>query len=103
LGNGGWRWHLLSSVSFLQGRWIGLGDVKLGTLLGLVFGWPLVLINLWLSVVIGGLVGATLVLSGRMKLTSQIAFGPFLIVGFFITLFYANLLMELASIYLNFQ
>jgi len=94
---GGGIFYLLYLVS--KGRWFGFGDVKLGALLGLILGWPMIAINLWLGVTIGGLVGAGLLLAGKKKLKSQIAFGPFLAVGFLATLFWGNYLWEIFLIF----
>ncbi len=96
---GGGVFYLLYLVS--KGRWLGFGDVKLGALQGLIFGWPLIGISLWLGIVVGGLVGAGLLLTGQKKLKSQIAFGPFLVIGFLITLFWGRYLIEILEIYLR--
>jgi leader peptidase (prepilin peptidase) / N-methyltransferase len=99
LAIGGGIFYLLHFFS--KGRWIGFGDVKLGALLGLALGWPLIGVGLWIGFVIGGLVGAGLLLTGKKKLTSQIPFGPFLIVGFWIVLFYGQVILEIAKIYFS--
>jgi leader peptidase (prepilin peptidase) / N-methyltransferase len=59
-------------------RGMGMGDVKLGALIGLMSGYPSVLVALLLAVVAGGLVGATLLVLGVKKRTDPIPFGPFL-------------------------
>ena len=59
-------------------KWMGWGDVKLGILIGLILGWPNILVALFLAFVSGALVGGALVLAKKKTLKSQIPFGPFL-------------------------
>ena len=59
-------------------RGMGMGDVKLGALVGLMSGYPLVFTALLLSVVSGGLVAAVLLVFGVKKRTDPIPFAPFL-------------------------
>ena len=77
------------------GRLIGLGDAKLllsiGTVLGLVYGLSAVFISFW----IGTAFAAYLLLKAylgksdeRITMKTEIAFGPFLIVGFLIVYFF---------------
>lgn len=57
---------------------IGFGDVKMAALVGLLTGFPLVLISLLLSVIAGGLVAAMLLLLKLKRRKQAIPFGPFL-------------------------
>ncbi len=61
--------------------WMGMGDVKLALLIGLVSGPPLALIGLWIGFVSGGLVSIALLVTGRKGRRDAVAFGPFLAVG----------------------
>lgn len=65
-----------------KGQGLGLGDVKLVFLLGLVVGFPRVVIMLYAAFLTGAIVGVILILIGRKKWKSRMAFGPFLIIGF---------------------
>lgn len=71
-----------------KGRGMGLGDVKLilglGVWLGLVNGFNF----LFISFLTGGLFALILLISGKAKLKTKIAFGPFLIIGFLVTLLF---------------
>jgi len=71
---------------FSKGAAMGFGDVKLGFLLGLIFGFPKILLILWLTFIIGGPTALILVLLKKKNLKSQIPLGPFLVIGAFITL-----------------
>lgn len=61
-----------------RGKWMGGGDVKLGFLLGLILGWPKILVALFLAFILGSIVGLFLVIRGKKKLKSAVPFGPFL-------------------------
>lgn len=71
-----WLLHYLT-----RGKGMGWGDVKLGFLLGLVLGWPLVLVAYFLAFLTGACVGVILIILRKKRLKSRIAFGPFLILG----------------------
>ncbi len=72
------------------GRGMGLGDVKLALGLGTILGWPHVLSWLMSSFVLGAFVGVSLTLLKKAKLGRHIAFGPFLVISFFIVLFWGD-------------
>jgi prepilin signal peptidase PulO-like enzyme (type II secretory pathway) len=77
---GGGIFYLIFQLS--QGKWIGGGDVKLGFLLGLIVGTPAKsLAVIFLAAVLGSLVSLPLMASKKLKRTSLIPFGPFLIVA----------------------
>lgn len=78
-----------------KGLWVGFGDVKLGIVLGvLLVDWKLALLTLFLANLIGTLVVLPGLLTGRLSRTTQVPFGPFLIVGFFISLMAGNWLLS---------
>lgn len=80
---------------FSKGKWMGFGDVKLALLLGFIFGWPLVAINIMLAVFLGALVALVLLVKQTKTLKSQIPFGTFLTFGGAITLFFGQSLLLL--------
>lgn len=73
-----------------KGKGMGLGDVKLAIAGGLVLGWQNSLFWIVSSFVIGAIVGIALLYKGKAKLGKQIPFGPFMVVGFFLSLFFGN-------------
>lgn len=89
---GGGIFYLLFQVS--GGKWIGGGDVRLGWLLGLIAATPArSLLFIFLGSFGGSLVSLPLLAAGRLKRTSTIPFGPFLIAGLVIVqLFGADIL-----------
>lgn len=77
-----------------RGKWMGFGDVKLGFLIGLFLGFPNVLVALFLAFFVGAIIGTGLMLVGKKKLKSEVPFGPFLITGIFLALFWGERLVE---------
>lgn len=77
---GGGIFYVLFQVS--KGKWIGGGDVKLGFLLGLLVGSPvLALLVLFLASLIGTIVSVPLMASKKIAPHARIPFGPFLIIA----------------------
>jgi prepilin signal peptidase PulO-like enzyme (type II secretory pathway) len=65
-----------------KGKWIGGGDVKLGLVIGLLVGGPLAsLFVLYVASILGTLVSLPMLLNKKMKRSSVIPFGPFLLVA----------------------
>ena len=78
-----------------KGKWIGLGDVKLGVGLGLILAsWQTAFVGLFLA----NLIGCVLVIPGlaskKLKANSEIAFGPLLALGSFISFFVGARIMD---------
>ncbi|MBU4299044.1 prepilin peptidase [Patescibacteria group bacterium] len=88
-------------VLISRGKWMGLGDVKLAFLMGLFLGWPKILVALFLAFFIGAIIGLGLIALGKKGLKSEVPFGPFLVSGTFIALFWGQ---EIVRWYIsNFQ
>lgn len=60
---------------------MGFGDVKLALLMGMVLGWPTIVVAFLVAFLTGAGVGVILILSGSKKFKDKIAFGPFLLFG----------------------
>ncbi|MEM7582405.1 MAG: prepilin peptidase [Acidobacteriota bacterium] len=84
-----WGWYWWKGV---QG--MGLGDVKMLAMIGAFLGWQNVVITLLLSSLAGSLVGAAMMLGGRMGPQSKLPFGFFLASSAIVTLFYASDLLD---------
>lgn len=90
---GGGIFCLLFYIS--DGKWIGGGDVKLGGLLGILAGTPvLAFLVLFLASVLGTLVIIPGMLMKKINAKSHIPFGPFLIIAGFIAVFYGQSLVD---------
>lgn len=86
-------------VLFSKERLMGAGDIKIGLAFGLLFGTGKSLLFLFLSFVIGALVGVALIATQKKGLKSQIAFTPFLFISALITLLWGE---KIINFYLNF-
>lgn len=86
--------HLLT-----KGRGMGLGDVKLVFLIGLFFGFPKVVIALYLAFLTGAIVGIILILTGKARFGQAIPFGPFLAFTSLVILFFGNNFLWLVGKY----
>jgi leader peptidase (prepilin peptidase)/N-methyltransferase len=84
---------LLLPALFYRGG-MGWGDIKLAALIGLVTGFPLVILAMLLAMFSGGLVAAILLLSKLKSRKDTIPFGPFLALAAMATLFWGNNLLH---------
>lgn len=74
-------------VFFSKEKWMGWGDVYIGSLAGLILGWPNILLGLLLTFTIGAGVSVILILSKKTSMKSQVPFIPFLVIGTILTIF----------------
>lgn len=77
---------LLSKLS--KEKWMGMGDAYLAILLGLILGWPQIILALFLAFFIGSIYGIILILAKMKTMKSQVPFAPFLVLGTLIALFF---------------
>jgi len=77
-----------------KGKWIGGGDLRLGALMGILLGWKLGLIALIAAYLFGSVVSIILLLKKKATRKSTIPFGPFLVIGIIIAIFYGNQILE---------
>ena len=91
---------ILPSLFFLgiillsREKWMGMGDFKLAILMGLILGWPNILVALFLAFFIGAIIGIGLVLFRKKTLKSEVPFAPFLISGTFIAIFFGEAIIN---------
>ena len=81
--------YLISS-----GRWIGGGDIRLGLLMGVILGWPNILVALLLAYVFGGLISLLLVWGKKKDLQSETPFGTYLTAATFVTMFFGEAIIN---------
>lgn len=68
----------------------GLGDVKLAAPLGLLLGLPQIIVGVFSAFIIGAVWGIILIVAGSKKFGQTIAFGPFLVIGFWLSLIWGQ-------------
>lgn len=79
---------------FSNGRAMGFGDAKLAVLIALFFSPLAAFIAFDLAFILGGIYGIILLAIGKKSLRSQIAFGPFLVVGAITSFFMSDLILK---------
>lgn len=76
-----------------RGKGMGLGDVKLAFFMGLLLGFPRIVVALYIAFLTGALVSLILILMHKKKLRGDtIAFGPFLIIGTILSLYFGDMI-----------
>lgn len=78
---------------------LGFGDVTLSGVLGLLFGWPAIVLALFLGVLIGAVTGLIYLLlmavSRRFKAYATMPYGPFLVASAVILLYFRDFVLAL--------
>ncbi len=99
---GGGIFYVLYQVS--GGKWIGGGDIRLGALLGLIASTPArSALLIFGAALLGSLVSLPLMAASRLKRSSTIPFGPFLITAIVIVqLFGGHILNWYQQTFINF-
>jgi len=77
-----------------QGKWVGGGDIRMGILMGVYLGLVLGGLALFLSYVLGAMIGIFLIIFKHRKPDSHVPFGTFMALATFATLFFGPALLE---------
>lgn len=90
---------LVSSILFLliivvSKGGMGGGDMTLIGALGFILGFKKIILTIALSFLLGAIISVFLLLSRIKSRKDPIPFGPFIILGFFITLFWGDLMIS---------
>ncbi|NEP17492.1 MAG: prepilin peptidase [Leptolyngbya sp. SIO4C1] len=85
--------RILGSAALNQAA-MGGADSKLAAMLGAWLGWSGLLLSLFLAALLGSLIGGSALLLQRLNRKQPIPFGPFLVTGAAITLFYGPALIQ---------
>jgi prepilin signal peptidase PulO-like enzyme (type II secretory pathway) len=89
---------LLTLNLITKDKGMGMGDVKFAIFMGLFLGFPNIIVAFYVAFVLGAIVGLFLMLFGRANKKSQIAFGPFLIIGLFVAWWWGELIVKLVGL-----
>ncbi len=85
-----------------KGKGMGFGDVKLAFNIGFLLGWRSGLLALYFAFIFGAIVGLVLIFSKKSKLKSKIAFGPFIVMGSLMMIFYQKEIFEIIKKFYGF-
>lgn len=78
-------------------RAMGLGDVFLAANMGFLLGWEAGFMALYIAFITGAIFGLIIILLKHKKLKSKIAFGPFLVIGTVVMLFWGERILEVVK------
>ena len=73
---------------------LGMGDVKMLAMVGAFLGWKPALMTIMVGSFLGSLVGVTLIAARVIKREDYIPFGPFLVCGALVALFFGQPLLD---------
>ena len=88
VGAGTFHWISYIYQSLRKRVGLGDGDATLLGLIGFVLGWKVLFPIVFWAALIGVIVGASILLYRKSSFSSEIAFGPWLVVSAFLTWFY---------------
>lgn len=91
LGIGGF---FMALIIVTKGKGMGGGDVKLGAFMGLVLGFPKGLLAVLLAFLTGAVVSLILIAFRKKRFGENIPFGPFLVTGSLIALFWGGRIID---------
>lgn len=77
-----------------KGKWVGGGDVRLGSFMGVILGWPHILVALFLSYVGGVIILSPFLFLKKLHKESKIPFGTILVPATFIAYFWGENLLK---------
>lgn len=95
LVGGGILWLLAWASPYLFGKeGMGGGDIKLLAMIGAFLGWKPAVMTIMLGSFLGSVVGVTLIASKVIRREDYIPFGPFLVCGALVSLFFGQSLLD---------
>ncbi len=77
-----------------RGRWLGGGDVRLGVFMGLILGWPGIVVAIALAYFIGSLFSLFLIIAKKKSWHSRLPLGTFLTIATVITMFWGEQILR---------
>lgn len=84
----------LAQYLFSKGKWIGLGDVHFGVLIGVMLGAHEAIAAIITAYILGAIVGIILLIRKKRMLKSQLPFGMFLAYSALIVLFAGTVICD---------
>ncbi len=77
-----------------KGRWIGGGDIRLGLFMGIILGWPLILLAIFFAYVGGAILVLPFLIMGKKQFASKIPFGTYLALSTAVTIFWGQHILD---------
>lgn len=82
-------------IVITKGRGMGGGDLKLSIMIGLFNGFPLNIVAIFMGFVFGAVISLLMIFARRKSLKDTVAFGPFMVLGSIVALFYGDQILRL--------
>jgi leader peptidase (prepilin peptidase)/N-methyltransferase len=99
---GGILWGLAVASPYLFGKeGMGGGDIKLLAMIGAFLGWKSTVLTIMIGALAGAVVGIALILLNIMRRDQYLPFGPFLVLGALISMFFQQELFAWYAGFLN--
>lgn len=89
---------LIMMIILVSRGGMGAGDMKLFGVLGIILGWKLTLLTLFIAALLGALIGGLLIATKIISRRQPIPFGPYIIVGTFLSYYFGE---QILTYYLN--
>lgn len=77
-----------------RGKWIGLGDLRVGAFMGVILGWKMFLVALFVAYILGSVVSIIVAATKKKFFGVKIPFAPLLVTGTFAALFFGQELLD---------
>lgn len=77
-----------------KGKWLGLGDLRIGLYMGLLLGIEKTVLALIITYMLGALIAIILLVSKKATKKTPLPFGPFLVSGTIIALFLGDIIVN---------
>ena len=75
-------------------KWMGSGDIKIGLILGLLTGYPVAILGIFLAFLLGSVVGLIYMKIAHKTIKDALPFAPFLVSATFISILFGNLIIN---------
>jgi len=99
---GGLLWALAAASPYVFGKeGMGGGDIKLLAMIGAFLGWKSTVLTIMIGALAGAVVGIALILLNIMRRDQYLPFGPFLVLGALISMFFQQELFAWYAGFLN--
>lgn len=77
-----------------RGKWMGEGDIRVGAFMGVILGYPLIIVALVLSYLVGSIGSIFVAVKKHQFHGLKVPFAPFLVIGTFLTIFYGQQILD---------
>lgn len=81
-----------AQFAFSKGQWVGGGDVRLGLFMGVILGWPLIVLALMMAYVLGAIIVLPFLITKKVQMAAKIPFGTYLTVATFAMMLWGDMI-----------